>query len=464
MRLSPAPVRSRTRGALTVTGPRPVMIARSGRWPWRTSRWRPSSVCLSAWPLRKAVTSASTPCANRARAPSRRTSVSGSENSAGWISLTTLSWVTACHSFGGEVEARTPPRYAASSPHAVTNLPRIPHHPPFQEARSDATGSVAHDFRIAAQDLSGAVDRLRLDLLTRHPRAVLAGPSATPRPRQLWNLIEREVPADPADHGVAGREGAFDQPSSHEPGIEQDAHPAEPVAKQAQREAGALELAAMGATADQAQHQRHRSDLPIMFDDRGQAQPALATQEPRPVRLSRMIVMDQRPRRPGGNPLDQRVIEDHVPDRRVEQHLEHPQQGLPDGEPCPAAALKQPVVRGPAARQPGRQDRVRDVAASGRRRSNEQFREGDAGAPRHSGGDVADEQAQDRRDGDDGHRLSQPGTTRGIAPRCRFNRSKPPTLSPTRGTPRCPPVLSSSKSVRRSPFARSCRRAIPRHG
>src|SRR5215213_9182498 len=122
MRPSPAPLRSRTRGARTGTGPRPVTILRSGRWPWRTSRWRPSSVCLSAWPARKAATSASTACANRARAPSRRTSVSGSENAPGWISLTTLSWVTACHSFGGEVEARTPPRYAASTPHAVTNF------------------------------------------------------------------------------------------------------------------------------------------------------------------------------------------------------------------------------------------------------------------------------------------------------------------------------------------------------
>ena len=84
MRLSPAPVRSRTRGARTATGPRPVMIARSGRWPWRTSRWRPSSVCLSAWPLRKAATSASTACANSARAPSRRTSVSGSEKAC-WL-------------------------------------------------------------------------------------------------------------------------------------------------------------------------------------------------------------------------------------------------------------------------------------------------------------------------------------------------------------------------------------------
>src|SRR3954464_4769613 len=130
MRLSPAPVRSRTRGARTATGPRPVRMARSGRWPWRTSRWRPSSVCLSAWPLRKAATSASTACASRPRAPSRRTSVSGSENSAGWISLTALSWVTAYHSFGGEVEAPTPPRYPAptpprypaSTPHAVTNF------------------------------------------------------------------------------------------------------------------------------------------------------------------------------------------------------------------------------------------------------------------------------------------------------------------------------------------------------
>src|SRR3954465_12017126 len=122
MRLSPAPVRSRTRGARTGTGPRPVMIARSGRCPWRTSRWRPSPVCLSAWPLRKAATSASTACANSARAPSRRTSVSGSENSAGWISLTTLSWIMACHSFGGEVEVSNTPTIRRLIPHAVTNF------------------------------------------------------------------------------------------------------------------------------------------------------------------------------------------------------------------------------------------------------------------------------------------------------------------------------------------------------
>src|SRR5215211_8700659 len=108
MRPSPAPVRSRTRGARTGTGPRPVTTLRSGRCPWRTRRWRPSWVCLSAWLPRKAATSASTACASSARAPSRKTSLSGSENAPGWISLTTLSWLTAYHSFGGEVEARTP--------------------------------------------------------------------------------------------------------------------------------------------------------------------------------------------------------------------------------------------------------------------------------------------------------------------------------------------------------------------
>jgi hypothetical protein len=27
----------------------PIMISRSGKWPWRTSRWRPSSVVSSAY-------------------------------------------------------------------------------------------------------------------------------------------------------------------------------------------------------------------------------------------------------------------------------------------------------------------------------------------------------------------------------------------------------------------------------
>ena len=68
MRSEPSPTRSRTRGQRTATGPMPVMISRSGRCPWRTGRWRPSSVSLSMWQLSNAATSASTACASSARA------------------------------------------------------------------------------------------------------------------------------------------------------------------------------------------------------------------------------------------------------------------------------------------------------------------------------------------------------------------------------------------------------------
>ena len=56
------------------------------------------------------------------RAPLRSTSVSGSESVPGWESWKTLLSVMAYHSFSGEVEARTPPRYAALPFHAVTNF------------------------------------------------------------------------------------------------------------------------------------------------------------------------------------------------------------------------------------------------------------------------------------------------------------------------------------------------------
>jgi hypothetical protein len=105
MRSEPSLTRSRTRGQRTATGPMPVTISRSGRCPWRTSRWRPSSVRWSAWRLSKAATSASTACESSARAPLRKTSVSGSENVPGWESRKTLLSVTAYHSFGGEVGA-----------------------------------------------------------------------------------------------------------------------------------------------------------------------------------------------------------------------------------------------------------------------------------------------------------------------------------------------------------------------
>src|SRR3712207_4029426 len=49
-------------------------------------------------------------------------SVRESVKLSGWASLKTLWSDKAYHSFGGEVEARTPPRYAASSRQAVSNF------------------------------------------------------------------------------------------------------------------------------------------------------------------------------------------------------------------------------------------------------------------------------------------------------------------------------------------------------
>src|ERR1700719_3060724 len=116
MRPPPSPARSRTRGHRTTTAPMPVMISRSGRCPWRTSRRRPSSVNLSVWVLSQAATSASTACPNSVLAPLRKTSVSGSENVPGWVSAKTLVSVTAYHSFGGEVEALNTPTIRRLTP------------------------------------------------------------------------------------------------------------------------------------------------------------------------------------------------------------------------------------------------------------------------------------------------------------------------------------------------------------
>src|SRR6266571_3233975 len=106
MRSEPSPTRSRSRGQRTATGPMPVMISRSGRCPWRTSRWRPSAVSLSARQLSKAATSASTACASSAQAPLRKTSVSESAKLPGWESRKTLVSVTAYHSLYGSVDVK----------------------------------------------------------------------------------------------------------------------------------------------------------------------------------------------------------------------------------------------------------------------------------------------------------------------------------------------------------------------
>src|SRR5689334_4301061 len=97
--------RSRTRGWRTQTGPIPVMISRSGRWPWRTTRRWPIAVFRSACFARNSATSALMAWPSSARAPLRRISVKESLNAPGWVSLITLLSDTAYHSFIGEVEA-----------------------------------------------------------------------------------------------------------------------------------------------------------------------------------------------------------------------------------------------------------------------------------------------------------------------------------------------------------------------
>src|SRR6267154_784308 len=105
MRAPSVASRSRTRGWRTATGPMPVMISRSGRWPWRTTRCWPVSVLRSPCFARNSATSASTAWVSSARAPLRRISVRESVKAPGWASLMTLRSDTAYHSFIGEVEA-----------------------------------------------------------------------------------------------------------------------------------------------------------------------------------------------------------------------------------------------------------------------------------------------------------------------------------------------------------------------
>jgi hypothetical protein len=104
MRRQPSPIRSRTRGQRTATGPMPVMISRSG------SRWWPSPVSLSA--AQKA---------GDLRLDSVRQQRSGpvAQNfgqrigKSFWLTLVS---VTAYHSFAGEVEALNTPTIRRLTP------------------------------------------------------------------------------------------------------------------------------------------------------------------------------------------------------------------------------------------------------------------------------------------------------------------------------------------------------------
>src|SRR3974377_1346956 len=127
----------------------PVMISRSDKGPWRTSRWRPSSVDSSAYLLSKVATSASTACASSARAPSRNTAVSGSIKLPGWESWKTLVFVTAYHSFAGEVEALSTPTIRRLIPSCRHQLsPIAPSRPCLIGSQQPVFSSVLHPMTV----------------------------------------------------------------------------------------------------------------------------------------------------------------------------------------------------------------------------------------------------------------------------------------------------------------------------
>src|SRR5215218_1237000 len=110
---APAP-RPRSLARRAATGPIPVWTTRSGPWPCRTRRSRPSGSRTPFISARNASASASMAWASKRRAPLLRTAVSGSSTSSGWRRETTvLSLIVAYRSFGRLRQARHPPRYAA---------------------------------------------------------------------------------------------------------------------------------------------------------------------------------------------------------------------------------------------------------------------------------------------------------------------------------------------------------------
>ncbi len=78
MRSAASAPRSRSLTRRTATGPMPVCTWRSGPWPCRTMRSRPSGRCAPFIVARNASASASMACASNRRAPLLKTAVSGS--------------------------------------------------------------------------------------------------------------------------------------------------------------------------------------------------------------------------------------------------------------------------------------------------------------------------------------------------------------------------------------------------
>src|SRR6185312_3775433 len=124
--------RSRSLTRRTSTGPIPVWITRSGPWPCRTMRSRPSARRASCIEVRKASASASTACANSRRAPSRRTAVKGSLTASGWrrgcwvrrpCLVSCVPPCGSCRSGGRSRETRDPSTLAGAAPAEFDDLP-----------------------------------------------------------------------------------------------------------------------------------------------------------------------------------------------------------------------------------------------------------------------------------------------------------------------------------------------------
>src|SRR5438132_13090564 len=110
---SPAP-RSRSLTRCTSTGPIPVSTTRSGAWPCRTTRSRPSGSCMPFIRARNASASASMACESSRRAPLLKTVVSGSSIASICRRETTVLFIVMGVSLLREVQAGFhPPRYAA---------------------------------------------------------------------------------------------------------------------------------------------------------------------------------------------------------------------------------------------------------------------------------------------------------------------------------------------------------------
>src|SRR5271154_2223944 len=155
--------RSRSLTRCTATGPIPVSTTRSGAWPCRTTRSRPSGSCTPFIRARNASASASMAWASNRRAPLRRTAVSGSSIASGCRRGTTVLFLMmAYRSFGRFRQASTrldtPPFSHRHHPVSV-----IAHHDGTLDMRELRRRVTKAEFRAADKDTDGTLDKVEYE-------------------------------------------------------------------------------------------------------------------------------------------------------------------------------------------------------------------------------------------------------------------------------------------------------------